>query len=220
MAKNKKYICSNFGNCDKANKKEKFEIPEGEDLKCPDCGMPVTEAKDGFPMWIVAVIAVAIIGIGAFIFWPKGGEKADTTGVDQIEEIDIDEEETEEPFDEGEDAVAVPDTVTLVVTDTVTITKTDTVTVEKPVIVRGSNELSNYNLGWGKYTGKAKNGKPDGFGEVTVTKSYSIDLKSGGKTLDVSSGDVIKNAKFSEGKLVSGTLVRTDKTTKSFSIGI
>ncbi|MCM1504365.1 MAG: hypothetical protein NC127_04125 [Muribaculum sp.] len=233
MAKEKKYRCLNFGNCDTADKKKDFTIPEGEDLKCPDCGSEMIEEVKGggFPMWIVGVIAVAIIAAGAVIFWPKGENKATTPDPEGTEFVDDEEDggynETEEPEDDGngeDEVVSEPDTVfveTVVqTTDTVVVERVDT--VEKVVTkeVSSSNHLNNYNLGWGLYTGPSKAGKPHGTGEVTVTKSYSIDLKSGGKTIEVGNGDKIISARFKEGKLVGGTVKFANGTTKKFDIGV
>lgn len=229
MAKQKQYRCLNVGNCDKANSKEKFTIPEGEDLKCPECGKEMLqEVKGGLPAWVLALVAVVVIAIAAIVFWPKGGESAtptDPQDVEQVEEGEDEEvyDETEEPEDDGngEDEV-VADTVTVVKVDTVVIdnSRVDTVVVEKEKTVVVSSGLTNYNLGWGLYTGEGKNGKPHGTGDVKVTKSYSIDLKSGGKTIDVNNGDRIIKAKFDNGKLVRGTVKFSDGTTKPFNIGV
>lgn len=222
MAKQKQYRCLNVGNCDKANKKKEFTIPEGEDLKCPECGMEMLqEVKGGLPSWIIALVAVAVIAVGVIVFWPKGGESAEPTDPEGIEQIGDDEEyyeETEEPVDDGEEEM-VPDTVVVEKVDTVTVEKVDTVVVEKEKTVVVSNSLTNYNLGWGLYTGEGKSGKPHGIGDVKVTRSYSIDLKSGGKTIDVNNGDKIINAKFDNGKLIRGTVKFTSGTTKYFNIG-
>lgn len=224
MAKQKQYRCLNVGNCDKANKKEKFTIPEGEDLKCPSCGMEMLqEVKGGgLPAWALALVAVAVIAVGVFLFLPKGGESVEPTEPVETEEVDeVDDEETEEPENYGNDEEEmVPDTVVVVETDTVTVEKVDTVVVEKEKTVVVSNSLTNYNLGWGLYTGEGKSGKPHGVGDVKVTKSYSIDLKSGGKTIDVNSGDRIVRAKFDNGKLVRGTVKFANGTTKAFNIGV
>ncbi len=36
----KKYKCTNFGNCDAALSKEVIEIEDGEDVVCPTCKQP------------------------------------------------------------------------------------------------------------------------------------------------------------------------------------
>lgn len=232
MAKQKQYRCLNVGNCDKANKKEKFTIPEGEDLKCPECKKEMLqEVKGGLPSWIFALIAVAVIAVCAIVFWPKGGESAEPIDPVETEQNNGEDggegyegteeygyEETEEPVDDGEEEM-VPDTVVVEKVDTVTVEKVDTVVVEKEKTVVVSNSLTNYNLGWGLYTGEGKSGKPHGIGDVKVTRSYSIDLKSGGKTIDVNNGDKIINAKFDNGKLIRGTVKFTSGTTKYFNIG-
>lgn len=224
MANNKKYRCLNYGNCNNADSKKVFEIPEGEDLKCPECGNEMLqEVKKGLNWVLILTAVIAIAAIGGVVYYltsDKSGIPANTddptTVVDYAEE---DQNEIDENIDYPEDEEEiVPDTV--VVTDTVTVTKTDTVekVVKQTVVV--NNSLNNYNLGWGLYTGQASNGKPDGIGDIKVTKTYSIDLKSGGKTITVNSGDQIVNAKFENGKLVRGTVKFTDGTTKYFNIGV
>ncbi len=228
MAKPKQYRCLNVGNCDKANNKEKFSIPEGEDLKCPECGQNMLqEVKGGLPAWVFALVAVAVIAIAAIVFWPKGGESATPTDPQETEQVEDGEDEaydeTEEPEDDGSDEnEAVADTVIVEKVDTVVIdnSRVDTVVVEKEKTVVVNSGLTNYNLGWGLYTGEGKSGKPHGVGDVKVTKSYSIDLKSGGKTIDVNNGDRIIKAKFDNGNLVRGTVKFSDGTTKSFNIGV
>lgn len=226
MANNKKYRCLNYGNCNNADSKKVFEIPEGEDLKCPECGNEMLqEVKKGLNWVLILTAVIAIAAIGGVVYYltsDKGGQKVDTQ--EPIEVVDDNEEpdgETEEITEDIDDPDVIgPDTVVVTKTDTVTVTKTDTVekVVKETVVV--NNSLNNYNLGWGLYTGQASKGKPDGIGDIKVTKTYTIDLKSGGKTITVNSGDQIVNAKFENGKLVRGTVKFTDGTTKYFNIGV
>lgn len=224
MANNKKYRCLNYGNCNNADSKKVFEIPEGEDLKCPECGNEMLqEVKKGLNWVLILTAVIAIAAIGGVVYYltsDKSGIPANTddptTVVDYAEE---DQNEIDENIDYPEDEEEiVPDTVVVTDTDTVTVTDTVEKVVKQTVVV--NNSLNNYNLGWGLYTGQASNGKPDGIGDIKVTKTYTIDLKSGGKTITVNSGDQIVNAKFENGKLVRGTVKFTDGTTKYFNIGV
>lgn len=64
-----------------------------------------------------------------------------------------------------------------------------------------------------------KGGKPhDIGGEITVTKTYSIDLKNG-SFKQVVKGDKIVNTKFKEGKLVQGYIHHSNGEQESFTIG-
>lgn len=64
-----------------------------------------------------------------------------------------------------------------------------------------------------------KGGKPHGIGgEITVTKTYSIDLKNG-SFKQVVKGDKIVNTKFKEGKLVQGYIHHSNGEQESFTIG-
>lgn len=79
---------------------------------------------------------------------------------------------------------------------------------------------TSYNLGWGRYAGPMQGGKPHGLdGEVTVTKSYTIDLKKGGETRTVNPGDKITGCKFKDGKLVSGYIHYKNGSGEKITIG-
>lgn len=68
----KKYKCMNIGNCDYANKPTEFEIAEGEELKCPECGseMIIEVKKNPILMYIaIAVGALLVLGGGGFGIW-------------------------------------------------------------------------------------------------------------------------------------------------------
>jgi hypothetical protein len=39
------YRCLNIGNCEKADRKEVIDLPEGVDPECPECGAQLTLAK-------------------------------------------------------------------------------------------------------------------------------------------------------------------------------
>ena len=65
-----------------------------------------------------------------------------------------------------------------------------------------------------------RNGKPNGTGEVTVTKTYYIDLKDMSSTkVRVTKGDVIKGAIFKNGKLNQGMIHFANGERESINIG-
>lgn len=80
---------------------------------------------------------------------------------------------------------------------------------------------SGYSLGWGIYSGPMQGGKPHGLGgDVKVTKAYSLDLKKGnGDVRNLNRGDVIKDCKFKDGKLVSGYIHYADGRQERINIG-
>jgi hypothetical protein len=80
----KKYVCTNFANCDAALSKQVIEIEDGEDPVCPACGKPNTlvpaggvksgggNKTGGLPKSIlIAVAALILLGIIGFLLWPK-----------------------------------------------------------------------------------------------------------------------------------------------------
>lgn len=59
----RKGYCINIGNCDKANTKEEITIGIGEEFVCPDCGGTLAEIKKKpIPIWIWGVVALVVLG--------------------------------------------------------------------------------------------------------------------------------------------------------------
>jgi tetratricopeptide (TPR) repeat protein len=54
------YQCTNLGNCNKADSKEKITLPAGSDSACPECGKPLTEVGEVNP-WKRRLIIFAVI---------------------------------------------------------------------------------------------------------------------------------------------------------------
>ena len=74
------------------------------------------------------------------------------------------------------------------------------------------------NLGWGTYKGSVSGNKSGIGGEITVNKTYTIDLKkASGETVTVNPGDKIVNAKVENGKLRQGEIRFADGTRKFVS---
>jgi hypothetical protein len=83
----KQGICTNFGNCTKADDpdrlKNPIQIPDGAELLCPQCGAPLTPTGKGplnvlLPMLLIfALLVFCGIGVGAwYLLKPKPGPVA------------------------------------------------------------------------------------------------------------------------------------------------
>lgn len=214
-------------NCEKGKSKEVIEVPTRKDFVCPECGRKLDECappkrKNIIPVYVgIGVVVVGIIVALILNIKPKGGVIVDgpdtsgggvelptdtlidspdsgivtgpeiTEGPKVVEEENDKDKDKDKGKDRGQDQTP------------------------KPV-----NYLTNYSLPYGRYTGPAANGVPDGLeGEIVVTKSYSLDLHNG-SSLELENGDNISRCKFKNGKLVSGMLNRQDGTSRTFNIGV
>ncbi len=211
-----KGICKNIDGCDLAADKVEQEA-EKSNFVCSECGKPLTQVgkvvgggkgpNGGGPnkMLLIIIVAVVLIGGGAGAWF--GGLFG---GSSETQEQVIDSIPPVIPGGTaGTDSVTTAP-VDSVATDSVKV-NVDTVTTP-PVTQPVGPKFS-----WGKYSGPAT-----GFGgELKVTRQHSIDLgNTRGEVIDVYPGDVIKNTKITNGKLVQGILIRTDGTQKPFTIGI
>src|ERR1700722_13336147 len=66
----KQGICTNFGNCTKADDpdrlKHPLQIPDGADLVCPQCGAPLTLTSKGpSAVRLPVLLLFALLGVGA-----------------------------------------------------------------------------------------------------------------------------------------------------------
>ena len=85
----------------------------------------------------------------------------------------------------------------------------------------GNSGSGSYDLGWGLYKGPKSGGVPHGLdGEVTVRRYYTLDLKKGGETRDLSPGDKITGCKFKDGRFVSGYIHYRDGSGEKVIIGV
>lgn len=62
--------CTNFGNCGAADKKQIFQIADGTDFVCPECGRQLTDmgrkASSGSPVGIVLVVVIILLLAAGF----------------------------------------------------------------------------------------------------------------------------------------------------------
>ncbi len=224
---NKQYVDPNTDEtieCPKCASGERLrvEVSRPSDFVCPVCGEKLTPVKEQ-PKWIIPAIIAAVVGIiiaVVLIIWPtgdknqEGGTNPTGVGQEQIDTLKKDSTETE--------VVTAPENTsgTEIQTEGTGGGKEDPAPVVKEPTAGAANSLSGYSLPYGRYSGPAKNGVPDGLeGEVVVTKSYSLDLHNG-SSLELANGDKITRCKFKNGKLVSGMLNRPDGTSRTFNIGV
>lgn len=173
-------------NCSKAKAKEIQEISGRKDFVCAECGKPLKECpppktwwqKHGKKVIAAAVVVVAAGGITGIAL--SGGD--DGKAPEAVE--------TPAPAPAADSTkVAVPaDTATA---DTATAAKTaetekaepekaepEKVKAEQKQPVSKQPAVKNgrgtVNLGYGKYTGDLKDGKPHGYGTITYTDNHKI----------------------------------------------
>lgn len=216
-------ICLN-DECPKCKEKAVQKIAMRKDFVCEECGKELRECPAPPPPinWklICGGIAIAAAAIGGGIFAFSGGEteepqKPKTTIVqDSTETAGVDSVNIEpvKPEDPGKD-VNIKDTGNQGKDET----KKDTDKKKKdkePEVSSGA-----VNLGYAKYTGPVKGGKPHGIGRMQFTSSHIIDSRDP-KGRVAEAGDYV-TGEWNEGRLVQGRWFGADGNVKSgISIGM
>lgn len=228
----KKYgVCLN----DKCEKyKQVQEILHG-DLECPECkkklspcAPPKKKSNQKLPL-IIGGIAIAAAAIGGGIFAFSGGETeepqkpettvvgspidtgikegGDSTGVDSAKVKKEQKEETETKPEEKvkeEEPKTEPTNATSL--------------LPKPKKPSGDGSGS-VNMGYGKYTGAVKGGKPHGIGTMRYSSSHLIDSRDP-KGRVAEAGDYV-TGEWNEGRLVQGRWFGSDGNVKgSIMVGM
>lgn len=237
MAKIKKYRCLNFGNCEKAGKKEQFEIPEGGEMKCPECGSEmIQEVKSSNGMMIAIIVAAVVaLAVAAFALL-RGSDKEEKVQEEEtteiVEEATVAAEDSVQAAEAAarqakEDSIAAA--AAAAAAEAEAKAKEDSIkAAEEAAKAKGktpavpSNYLTNARCEYGLYTGPAVNGKPGGgLGTIKVQGSHSINLNNARKeTIDITTGDTILNAKFADGRLVSGLVRFANGQARQFNVGV
>lgn len=236
------------GICDNAECTRSFvDVPAGEPFVCPDCGTPLRVVGGGRKKSnagsVIIIIAGALLLLGgAFAAWYflQKDKKSDVKDLEDTEElvqqlgddteeplINIEEEEEDVPFADGDDELFGGDTVVVeepvqpqkkVVEQPEPVKPTKKSEPVKKETPKKSTEAKTAN---GTYTGPMQGGQPHGMGKFVFTRSMSIPLNDGmGTVLQVSAGDRVENAKFVDGKLRSGHFVFTDGRAPKDVLGI
>lgn len=215
--------CLNDG-CSKCKSKEIQEIPARKDFVCQECGKELREVQRPLSWWekygkatSAAIAAVVVIGGGVAWFATSGSDS---------------EKPTQEVAAPDTSAVAKPDTAAAQPQEVPAAEEKATETAPqaesspqtespapaaKPAVKSAAPsspapQANGASLKCGKYEGPMAGGKPNGIGgTITVTRSYSIDLKDGsGNSVSIEAGDRISNTKFKNGVLQQGQLIRSN----------
>lgn len=211
--------------CEKCKKKEIQQIPIRKDFVCEECGKPLFEVQPQRSWFdknrkaiITAIVAVVIIGGG--IAWfsnsgdapiPQTKTVTDSVAVNQIDTTKTAEQVEETAASEQRQSA-----------EDVTPTQPEQKTATNATESKAKTETASSNsarLKCGKYEGPMSGGKPNGIGgSITVTSSYTIDLKDGnGGKVTLEAGDRISNTKFKNGVLQQGQLIRSNGERKFLS---
>lgn len=206
----KKYgVCLN-------DKCEKYKVPQEilhGNFECPECKKklspcaPPKEKSNKLPTIIGGIaVAIAIIAGGIFAFSGGSNENVESVMTDSLETAD-----TVKAMPIKTDTLLVRDT--LVVRDT--IVQKVAVQEKKNVNTQpktSSSANGTLNLGYGKYSGTIKGGKPHGQGRLTYSTSHQISRKDA-KQRVADAGDYVIG-EFYEGELVQGVWYGADNQVK------
>ena len=211
MAK-KKGICRNeeCEMCDPSKIQEADEF----NFVCEKCGQELFPiggpgggggTDDKWKKWVIIGAAVAVLGGGGAFFALSGGDEAPkkeakaSVPKPQVQKPDTEKPvkpEPTAPAQEGGKGTSSPSAQST--TSKPTNPQPATPTSIAPKVVK--NGSGSVNLGYGKYVGDLKDGKPHGHGTITYTKSHQI----------VSSKDFLANpgdkfeGEFRDGRISGG----------------
>lgn len=216
--------CLNDG-CSKCKSKEIQEIPARKDFVCQECGKELREVQrprsfgEKYGKTLTAAIAaVVVIGGGIAWFASSGSDSEkpapEVTVADSSAVTTPDTTATQASKEVTEETLAGQETPAQETTSApAPAPKTSQApTAPKAAPAAVAKAVNGANLKCGKYEGPMAGGKPDGVGGViTVTRSYTIDLKDGsGNSVNIEAGDRISNTKFKNGVLQQGQLIRSN----------
>ena len=168
--------------------------------------------KDRWWKTIVILLGIVAIMILAIIFWPKGEE---TNGQDEVSPIEV----------KKDSVIEKPTKVDPEISDVKNKSDVSDVkerTDDKPVKVDNSNQVTGksdastgrsepithspkvLDLGYARWTGGMKNGKPDGVGKMKFTRAYRLDSQTMAYEGDEFDGS------YTNGQIDAGKLHRTN----------
>jgi hypothetical protein len=199
-------ICLN-DNCEKCKSKEVQEIPARKEFVCPECGKPLRECpppKKGGNTKLIGIIAgvVVILAIIIAFFVLSGGNDGTTTPPQEgivpdtniVEKVDGDSIKAAQKAAEEQ---RLKDSLAAVEAAKAKEGEQEEGKVKEPVKPQ-NGYVTNYNIGYGTYTGDIKNGKPHGHGTITYRSSHAI---TGG--IQASPGDKYEGD-FRDGRVSGG----------------
>lgn len=211
--------------CEKCKKKEIQQIPMRKEFVCEECGKPLFEVQPRHSWFsqnrktvITAIVAVIIIG-GGIAWFSNSKEPSVPLKKTATSHVSVNKVDTTKTTEQTDTTTSLEEKRT---TDDVTPAQSDPKTTTTGTSSKPKTEAAPSNstrLKCGKYEGPMSGGKPDGIGgSITVTSSYTIDLKDGnGGKVDLEAGDRISNTKFKNGVLQQGQLIRNNGERKFLS---
>lgn len=214
--------CLNDG-CSKCKSKEIQEIPVRKDFVCQECGKELREVQrprsfgEKYGKTLTAAIAaVVVIGGGITWFASSGSDSEkpaqEVTVADSSAVATPDTTATQATKEVAEETPAAQETPAQETTTAPSPKASQAPAAPKAAPAATAKAANGTSLKCGKYEGPMAGGKPDGVGGViTVTRSYTIDLKDGsGNSVNIEAGDRISNTKFKNGVLQQGQLIRSN----------
>lgn len=225
----KTYKCTNYGICTEAEKETIFQESDIEEVDgkfvCPKCGQELEEIKKKpGANWkiIISVLFAIAIAIAAFFVIKQsscGNNNQDPDREKAI--IDSLRRDSIRRDSLRIDSLKRATRLDSLKIDSLTRASTiDSLMIDSLKNNQRKRESTRYSLDWGIYEGQMRNGKPNGIGVVTVTKTYYIDLKDmSSRKVKVTKGDVIKGAIFKNGKLNQGIIHFANGERESINIG-
>jgi len=242
MAKTKTYKCTNYGICTEAEKETIFQETDIEEVDgkfvCPKCGQELEEIKQkpgvNWKLIVIILVAIVIATTTFFIIKQSSGSKNDKDRRNQeiADSLRRDSLRRDSLRIDSIKKTAIRDSQMIdslkgaSIIDSLMIDSLRRAAIKDSLRIDSLKRLSQkkapakYSLGWGIYEGQMQNGKPNGTGVVTVTKTYYIDLKDmPSRKVTVTKGDIIKEAYFKNGKLISGYIHYANKEAERILIG-
>lgn len=225
----KTYKCTNYGICTEAEKETIFQESDIEEVDgkfvCPKCGQELEEIKKKpGANWkiIISVLFAIAIAIAAFFVIKQSSCGNNNQDPDRekaiIDSLRRDSIRRDSLRIDSLKRAARLDSLKI---DSLTRASTiDSLMIDSLKNNQRKRESTRYSLDWGIYEGQMRNGKPNGIGVVTVTKTYYIDLKDmSSRKVMVTKGDMIKGAIFKNGKLNQGTIHFANGEQEQINIG-
>lgn len=216
--------CLNDG-CSKCKSKEIQEIPARKDFVCQECGKELREVQRPLSWWekygkatSAAIAAVVIIGGAAAWFAFSGSESkkpSEAVAAPDSSAVAAPDTTASQPQAASQSEKKAPEAASQTEATPESAPSTAAEPAVKPAVhskPAPAPQTNGASLKCGKYEGPMSGGKPNGIGgTITVTRSYSIDLKDGsGNSVSIEAGDRISNTKFKNGVLQQGQLIRSN----------
>lgn len=198
-------ICTNNDNdgrgepCPECLSKKKFRLSACREFVCPKCGQPLTKVSGSLPavgllIGIGAAVVAIVVLIVIYLVVSNDSDKSENSESDAEVTTEVSDVSAQTVLRDAADDVNVPDVE-------VPTAEEPQVVNEKTVENKEISKTVEINPSYGKYSGDRKNGKAHGFGNLTFTASKIV-----ADGVYAEPGYKIRNGRFENGKLKSGTL--------------